>query len=115
MIDSHCHLNFPSIRADIKNIIKRCEANGVNKLLQEFNVTLKHYLDNMEIYQIDKALKNIFEYLSEVNAYVDEQAPWALKKTDTARMQDVLYVITLITIKCSVLLQPVIPLSLIHI
>ena len=33
MIDSHCHLNFPSIRADIINIIKRCEANGVNKLL----------------------------------------------------------------------------------
>ena len=83
-----------------------------NKLLQEFNVTLKHYLDNMEIFQIDKALKNIFEYLSEVNSYVDEQAPWALKKTDTTRMQDVLYVITLITIKCSVLLQPVIPSSI---
>jgi TatD DNase family protein len=33
VIDSHCHLNFPSIRADIKNIIKRCETNGVNKLL----------------------------------------------------------------------------------
>ena len=47
-----------------------------------------------------------------MNAYVDEQAPWALKKTDTTRMQDVLYVITLITIKCSVLLQPVIPSSI---
>ena len=34
------------------------------------------------------------------------------KKTDTTRMQDVLYVITLITIKCSVLLQPVIPSSI---
>ena len=33
MIDSHCHLNFPGIKANIKNIIKRCEANGVNKLL----------------------------------------------------------------------------------
>ena len=33
MIDSHCHLNFPSIKTDIKNIIKRCQANGVNKLL----------------------------------------------------------------------------------
>ena len=35
-----------------------------------------------------------------------------IKKTDTTRMQDVLYVITLITIKCSVLLQPVIPSSI---
>ena len=33
MIDSHCHLNFPGIKTDIKNIIKRCQANGVNKLL----------------------------------------------------------------------------------
>ena len=33
MIDSHCHLNFPGIKDDIKNIIKRCEDNGVNKLL----------------------------------------------------------------------------------
>jgi len=66
----------------------------------------------MESFQIDRALKNIFEYLSEVNAYVDEQAPWALKTTDATRMQDVLYFITLITIKCSVLLQPVIPSSI---
>ena len=82
------------------------------RLLKEFNVTFKNYLNNMENFQIDRALKNIFEYLSEVNAYVDEQAPWALKKTDTTRMQDVLYVITVITIKCSVLLQPVIPSSI---
>ena len=82
------------------------------KLLQQFNLTFKNYLKNMESFQIDKALKNIFDYLSEVNAYVDEQAPWSLKKTDTTRMQDVLYVITLITIKCSVLLQPIIPSSI---
>ena len=34
-----------------------------------------------------------------------------IKKIDTSRMQDVLYIITLITIKCSVLLQPIIPSS----
>jgi len=33
VIDSHCHLNFPGIKDDIKNIIKRCEFNGVSKLL----------------------------------------------------------------------------------
>ena len=82
------------------------------KLIKDFNVTFKNYLNNMENFHIDRALKNIFEYLSEVNAYVDEQAPWALKKTDTTRMQDVLYVITLITIKCSVLLQPILPSSI---
>ena len=33
MIDSHCHLNFPSISKDLKKIIKRSEMNGVTKLL----------------------------------------------------------------------------------
>jgi len=82
------------------------------KLLKSFDETFKDYLNHMEHFQIDRALKNIFEYLSEVNAYVDNQAPWSLKKTDTERMQDVLYVITLITIKCSILLHPVMPSSI---
>jgi len=33
VIDSHCHLNFPAIKVDIKNVIKRSKANGVTKLL----------------------------------------------------------------------------------
>ena len=30
MIDSHCHLNFPGIRADINNIIKSIKALDKN-------------------------------------------------------------------------------------
>ena len=60
----------------------------MNNYSKIFNVTFKNYLNYMESFQIDRALKNIFEYLSEVNAYVDDQAPWALKKTDSIRMQD---------------------------
>ena len=33
MIDSHCHLNFPTLRKDLKNIIERCKNNDVTKLL----------------------------------------------------------------------------------
>jgi methionyl-tRNA synthetase len=66
----------------------------------------------MNKFQIDRALKNIFEYLSEVNAYVDNQAPWTLKKTNLERMKDVLYVSTFITIRCSILLYPIIPSSI---
>ena len=33
MIDSHCHLNFSTIKADIKNVIKRSKSSGVTKLL----------------------------------------------------------------------------------
>ena len=83
-----------------------------HKLLKSFDETLVNYLKNMNSFQIDKALKNIFDYLSEVNAYVDSQAPWSLKKTDDQRMKDVLYLVTLITIKISVILYPVIPSSI---
>ena len=33
MIDSHCHLNFPSLSNDLYNVIKRSKINGVTKLL----------------------------------------------------------------------------------
>ena len=33
MIDSHCHLNFPSICDDFDNILKRCKDNDITKLL----------------------------------------------------------------------------------
>jgi len=33
VIDSHCHLNFPSLTKDFKKIIERAKNNGVTKLL----------------------------------------------------------------------------------
>ena len=71
MIDSHCHLNFSGIRADIKNIIKRCEANGVNKLLtintnpDEFDDHLNLIKDFDNIYiaygiHPDKVIENTY-------------------------------------------------------
>ena len=71
MIDSHCHLNFPDIRADIKNIIKKCEANGVDKLLtintnpDEFDDHLNLIKDFDNIYiaygiHPDKVIENTY-------------------------------------------------------
>ena len=66
----------------------------------------------MNSYSIDKALKNIFEFLSLVNTFVDNQAPWSLNKTDPNRMKEVLYVATILIIKSSILLFPIIPSSI---
>ena len=71
MIDSHCHLNFPGIRGDIKNIIKRCKANGVSKLLtintnpDEFDDHLNLIKDFGNIYiaygiHPDKVIENTY-------------------------------------------------------
>ena len=82
------------------------------KLLNQYNDALHNYLINMNSYSIDKALKNIFEYLSLVNTYVDNQAPWSLKKNDSKRMNEVLYIVTILIIKSSILLLPFIPSSI---
>ena len=56
MIDSHCHLNFPSIKADIKNVIKRSEASGVTKLLT-INTNPNEFDDH---FNLIKEFKNIY-------------------------------------------------------
>ena len=61
--------------------------------------------------QFDAAIKCIMELLHEANAYVDIQAPWKLKKTDSERMKIVLYMVLNIIIKSSIMLLPIIPQS----
>jgi len=56
VIDSHCHLNFPSIRKDIKNVLKRSEANGVTKLLT-INTNPNEFNDH---YNLIKNFDNIY-------------------------------------------------------
>ena len=56
MIDSHCHLNFPSIKAEIKNVIKRSGASGVTKLLS-INTNPNKFDDH---FNLIKDFKNIY-------------------------------------------------------
>ena len=59
----------------------------------------------------NEALDAIWHVLDEANRYFDEQAPWTLKKTDPARMQDVLYVTAEIVRQVAILCQAFIPQS----
>ena len=43
--------------------------------------------------RFNRALENIWRLVNDANAYVDAQAPWALKKEDPERMKTVLYVL----------------------
>ena len=55
------------------------------------------------------ALGAIWEVIGDANRYVDAQAPWALRKTDPARMATVLYTLAE-TIRCIALfVQPFMP------
>ena len=61
--------------------------------------------------EIDKALKDIFELLTETNVYIDKQAPWILKKSDIKRMNVVLSISIELIKRSSFMLFPIIPSS----
>ncbi|MDE1900512.1 MAG: methionine--tRNA ligase [Alphaproteobacteria bacterium] len=56
-----------------------------------------------------RALDHIWDVIGAADRYVDEQAPWALKKTDIARMETVLYVLAETLRHLGVVLQPFMP------
>ncbi len=65
----------------------------------------KHY-DNQQFHE---ALKDIWDVVADANRYVDDMAPWALRKTDLARMGDVLWVLAEVIRQVAILIQPVMP------
>ena len=89
-------------------IVENCDSN-VNptsdleridkELVNNFDIKFKEYFKHMECQNIDKSIKAIMELLSSTNAYIDQQAPWSLKKTNPQRMETVLYLVSTIIIK----------------
>jgi len=81
-----------------------------DKKLLDFSVQKhKKYIIFMENQEIDKALKEIFQLLTEANVYVDKQAPWILKRSDPARMETVLSISIELIKRSTLMLYPVIP------
>jgi len=56
-----------------------------------------------------RALEYIWYVIGEANAYIDVQAPWALKKTDPERMNTVLYVLAEVIRNLGIMTQPFVP------
>ncbi|HEY9567580.1 MAG TPA: methionine--tRNA ligase [Thalassobaculum sp.] len=59
-----------------------------------------------------RALEAVFDVVGRANRYVDEQAPWALRKSDPQRMATVLYTLAETIRHVAILLQPVMPQSI---
>ena len=55
------------------------------------------------------ALETIWRVVGDANRYVDEQAPWALRRTDPARMETVLYTLAEVLRHLAILVQPFVP------
>jgi methionyl-tRNA synthetase len=63
----------------------------------------------VEAQAFHRMLEAIWAVIGDANRYVDEQAPWALRKTDPARMATVLYVLAETIRHLALLTQPVMP------
>ena len=63
----------------------------------------------MERQAFHEILDSIWEIIRAANRYVDEQAPWALKKTDTGRMGTVLFALCETIRHVAILTQPFVP------
>jgi methionyl-tRNA synthetase len=55
------------------------------------------------------ALETIWRVVAAANRYVDEQAPWALRRNDPARMRTVLYALAEMLRHLGILTQPFVP------
>ncbi|PYE36983.1 methionyl-tRNA synthetase [Rhizobium sp. PP-F2F-G38] len=64
---------------------------------------------DMDALAIHKVLASIIAVVSEADRYFAGQEPWALKKTDPARMATVLYVTADVVRQVAILLQPFMP------
>ena len=68
--------------------------------------TLRVEYDNQAF---NRALERVWEVVGAANRYVDEQAPWQLRRTDPARMATVLYTLMETVRHLAILMQPVVP------
>jgi methionyl-tRNA synthetase len=58
---------------------------------------------------LNDALEDVWKVIRAANAYIDKQAPWALKKTDEVRMAAVLRVLADVIRDVATVLQPYMP------
>ena len=78
-------------------------------LLAEAAGLLQAVRRHMEGQAFHEALRIIWEVIAHANRYIDQMAPWALRKTDPNRMAEVLAVVAETLRQIVILLQPFMP------
>jgi len=100
MINKNCDAEVPT-PGDL--------AAADEKLLQAAQATLVQVRVHLDAQAFHRALEEIWSVIGEANRYVDDQAPWALRKSDPARMATVLYVLAETIRHLAIVTQPFMP------
>jgi methionyl-tRNA synthetase len=78
-------------------------------LLEGSLQALEAMRETMAVQAFHRALEALWHLIAEANRYVDTQAPWALRKSDPARMGTVLFVLAEVIRRIALMTQPVMP------
>jgi methionyl-tRNA synthetase len=100
MIQRNCDARVPqpgALAADDRGLLEASEA------------LLEQVRGAMATQALSRVLEAIFEVVSGANRYVDVQAPWALRKSDPARMATVLYTLAETIRRLALLTQAFMP------
>ena len=70
---------------------------------------LQRVTEAIDEFAIHRALEVIWALVADANRYFAGEEPWAHKKTNTKRMETILYVTAEVTRRIAILVQPVMP------
>ena len=108
-----CQRVFSFIKKNCKNKIPNATkfSNNDNKLILNLKESIPKLIDLMNKQNLNEYLKMVVSFSFEANKYFNDTEPWKLKKTDTKRMDTILYCIVEQIKNISILLNPIIPIS----
>ena len=99
-LEKNCSNKIPKV-----SISEKKDKEIINKTINH----LPNLIGLMEKQELNLYIKQVVDLSFEANKYFNDLQPWSLKKTDTKRMDQVLYTIINQIKNIAILLSPIIP------
>ena len=108
-----CQRVFSFVLKNCSNKIPRPKKlNPIDEnLLNELKKELPSLISLIDKQDLNAYIKKVVNYSFNANKYFNDAQPWSLKKTDTARMNTIIFTIIEQIKNISILLNPIIPIS----
>jgi len=106
-----CQRVFSFIKNNCDSKVNKIEniSNADKKLIKETKHLTKNLRQDMDKQNLNSYIKSVIDVSFLTNKYINDEQPWKLKKTDTKKMNTVLYIALEQIAKISILLNPIIP------
>ncbi|MFH1158905.1 MAG: methionine--tRNA ligase [Pseudomonadota bacterium] len=103
MINKNCDAKVPQ-----PGILEDADKTLLDRAGQGMLVAVRAEFEKM---QFSRAIEEFISVSHAANLYIDEQAPWTLRKTNPARMATVLYVLAEVIRNLGLIIQPFTPVA----